>query len=177
MTESNRVAMVTGASRGLGLVIARVLAERGCRLVIGARGAEALAEAADTLQGPPAHTIDFAKEIQPILSTSCYECHGPEKEKAGLRLDDKQAALKGGDTGPAVSLDKPADSLLHKAINYTDGLEMPPSGKLPQAEIETLSKWVKGGLPWSTGGASSGAPSSREKLTFHGQTSWQMSHP
>jgi len=50
MTESNRVAIVTGASRGLGLVIARVLADRGCRVVIGARGADALAEAADALR-------------------------------------------------------------------------------------------------------------------------------
>jgi len=50
MTESNRVAIVTGASRGLGLVIARVLADRGWRVVIGARGADALAEAADALR-------------------------------------------------------------------------------------------------------------------------------
>src|SRR3954447_2989158 len=50
MSESNRVAIVTGASRGLGLVIARVLADRGYRLVIGARGADALARAADDLR-------------------------------------------------------------------------------------------------------------------------------
>ena len=63
MTESNRVAMVTGASRGLGLVIARVLAERGCRLVIGARGAEALAEAADTLQARGAQVTAISGDI------------------------------------------------------------------------------------------------------------------
>src|SRR4051812_10016500 len=50
----------------------------------------------------PTPAIDFAKDIQPIFSTSCYECHGPDKQKAGLRLDDKQAALKGGDSGPLL---------------------------------------------------------------------------
>jgi hypothetical protein len=96
----------------------------------------------------------FEKEVRPILTQRCHKCHGGEaKTKGGLRLTARETVLKGGDTGPAVSLDKPADSLLLKAINYTDGLEMPPTGKLPQAEIETLTKWVKGGLPWSTGGA------------------------
>src|SRR5438552_18449719 len=60
-------------------------------------------------------------------------------------------------TCPACFLDKPADSLLLKAIHYTDGLEMPPTGKLPQAEIDTLTKWVKAGVPWPPGGATSAA--------------------
>src|SRR2546430_554515 len=53
---------------------------------------------------PPAaaRQISFLKDIQPILTNSCYECHGPEKQKAGLRLDQKEAALKGGDTGPLL---------------------------------------------------------------------------
>src|SRR5262249_1768120 len=63
MTQSNRVAIVTGASRGLGLVIARVLADRGWRLVIGARGAEALAGAAATLQAHGAQVAEIAGGI------------------------------------------------------------------------------------------------------------------
>jgi mono/diheme cytochrome c family protein len=95
----------------------------------------------------------FDKEVRPILTQRCLKCHGGEaKIKGGLRLTARESLLKGGDTGPAVSLDKPADSLLLKAINYTDGLEMPPSGKLSPAEIATLTKWVKAGLPWSAGG-------------------------
>ncbi|MFM8219068.1 MAG: DUF1549 domain-containing protein, partial [Planctomycetaceae bacterium] len=54
--------------------------------------------------------------------------------------------LKGGDIGPVVSLEKPADSLLLKAIRY-DELKMPPSGQLPAGEIEILTQWVKEGLP------------------------------
>jgi NAD(P)-dependent dehydrogenase (short-subunit alcohol dehydrogenase family) len=63
MTESNRVAIVTGASRGLGLVISRVLTDRGWRLVIGARGAEALGEAAGTLRARGAQMIEVAGDI------------------------------------------------------------------------------------------------------------------
>src|SRR5207248_11751651 len=96
----------------------------------------------------------FDKEVRPILTQRCLKCHGGEaKIKGGLRLTARESVLKGGDTGPAVSLDKPADSLLLKAINYTDGLEMPPTGKLPSAGVEMLTNWVKGGLPWSAGGA------------------------
>jgi NAD(P)-dependent dehydrogenase (short-subunit alcohol dehydrogenase family) len=63
MTQSNRVAIVTGASRGLGLVIARVLAERGWRLVIGARGAEALNGTAGMLGARGAEVVAFAGDI------------------------------------------------------------------------------------------------------------------
>jgi NAD(P)-dependent dehydrogenase (short-subunit alcohol dehydrogenase family) len=63
MTQSNRVAIVTGASRGLGLVIARVLADRGWRLVIGARGAEALTEAGAALRARGAPVMEVAGDI------------------------------------------------------------------------------------------------------------------
>ena len=47
-------------------------------------------------ESPPAiRTVGFAKDIQPLLAASCYECHGPEKQKGGLRVDLKAAALKG----------------------------------------------------------------------------------
>ena len=101
----------------------------------------------------------FEKEVRPILTQRCLKCHGDEaKIKGGLRLTARESVLKGGDTGPAVSLDKPADSLLLKAINYSDGLEMPPTGKLPRAEIDTLTKWVKAGLPWSASGSAAVSP-------------------
>jgi NAD(P)-dependent dehydrogenase (short-subunit alcohol dehydrogenase family) len=63
MTQPNRVAIVTGASRGLGLVIARALADRGYSLVIGARGAEALADAAGALRARGARVIEVAGDI------------------------------------------------------------------------------------------------------------------
>ena len=47
--------------------------------------------------------VDFVKEIQPIFQKSCIECHGPDKQKGKLRLDNKEAALKGGEDGPAAT--------------------------------------------------------------------------
>src|SRR5580704_14228563 len=75
----------------------------------------------------------FEKQVQPILKARCLKCHGgEEKIRGGLRLSSRAAVLKGGDQGAAVVLDEPAESLLIQAINY-DGLEMPPSGKMPRA--------------------------------------------
>jgi hypothetical protein len=62
--------------------------------------------------------------------------------------------LRGGETGPAVDLAKPGASLLLQAVRY-EGLEMPPSGKLPAAQVATLTKWVERGAPMPAG---TGAP-------------------
>src|SRR5215472_5351579 len=52
--------------------------------------------------------VDFAKEVQPLLSNTCYECHGPQKQKGALRLDQKAAALRGGDSGALLVAGKSA---------------------------------------------------------------------
>ena len=92
----------------------------------------------------------FEKEVRPILAARCLECHasGEKPFKGGLRMDSRDAILKGGDTGPAVTLDKPAGSLLISAINYGDVYQMPPKSKLADHEIAVLTKWVEKGLPW-----------------------------
>jgi mono/diheme cytochrome c family protein len=53
---------------------------------------------------PPAasRSIDFGKDIQPIFEKQCYGCHGPKKQEAAFRLDQKDIALKGGELGPAI---------------------------------------------------------------------------
>ncbi|HKB42359.1 MAG TPA: DUF1549 domain-containing protein [Gemmataceae bacterium] len=93
----------------------------------------------------------FEKDVLPILQANCFKCHGAGKSRGGLRLNSRDTILKGGDTGPAVSLDKPAESLLLRAIHYKSDLQMPPAGKLPQKDIETLTRWVREGLPWTPG--------------------------
>lgn len=91
----------------------------------------------------------FAQDVLPILQTHCFSCHGGEQKIQGkLRLTSRELILTGGETGPAVSVDKPEESLLLEAIGYKS-LEMPPKGKLPQAQIDILTRWVKEGLPWS----------------------------
>jgi cytochrome c553 len=92
----------------------------------------------------------FEQQVRPILEAKCWSCHGPEKQRGGLRLDHPELLKKGGDLGPAVSLETPADSQLLRAINYED-LEMPPSGKLNAEQIAVLTKWVELGVPWTPG--------------------------
>ncbi len=92
----------------------------------------------------------FEKDVLPVLQKHCFKCHGddPEKVKGGLNLATRAAILQGGDSGPAVDLAQPAASLLLKAIHYQDdAYKMPPKGKLPDADLATLEKWVKAGLP------------------------------
>ena len=67
----------------------------------------------------------------------------------GLRLDSREAVLKGGASGPAIQLDNPEASLLLQAVTHThERLKMPPQGKLPDAEIAVLSSWIKAGAYW-----------------------------
>ncbi|RYD83867.1 MAG: DUF1549 domain-containing protein, partial [Verrucomicrobiaceae bacterium] len=93
----------------------------------------------------------FEGKIRPILADKCYKCHSIEegKVKGGLTLDTQAGLLKGGDTGPAVKPNDPANSLLIQAVLYTDpDLQMPPKGeKLTDQEIADLTAWVKMGAP------------------------------
>src|SRR5438445_5473231 len=78
----------------------------------------------------------FEKKIRPILIANCYECHSEKakKLKGGLRLDTREGVRKGGDSGPVLVPGKPNESLLLKAVRYTDDeLKMPLKGKLPDA--------------------------------------------
>ena len=76
--------------------------------------------------------VDFTRDIQPIFQASCYGCHGPEKQKGGLRLDQKAPALKGGDSGPLLVPRKSADSLLIQAVAGTKpDLERMPRKREP----------------------------------------------
>ena len=91
----------------------------------------------------------YETEVQPILKARCLKCHGGgPKVKASFRVDSREGLLRGGDLGPAISLETPGESRLLQAIHYEE-LEMPPGGKLPAREIEVLTRWVNDGVPWS----------------------------
>src|SRR5262245_48966698 len=94
---------------------------------------------------------DFIREVQPVLESRCWGCHGPKLQMHGLRLDRRADALKGGGSGvPAIVPGKSAQSLL---IKYVSGLDrdviMRPAGeRLKRAEIETLRTWIDSGAAW-----------------------------
>src|SRR5437762_4986084 len=91
----------------------------------------------------------FEKKVRPVLTERCLECHSPEKKvKGGLRLDNREGWVKGGDNGPALVPGDPEKSLLVTAIRYKDrDLQMPEKRKLPDEEIAILEQWVKMGAP------------------------------
>lgn len=109
----------------------------------------AQAEETPPATGKPA-SMDFRlfeTAVRPILATRCVKCHGSEKQESGLRLDSRQAMIKGGDSGPAIVPGKPEESLLIEAIRY-DSYEMPPDEQLPDPEIAGIVQWVEAGASW-----------------------------
>ena len=95
--------------------------------------------------------VDFAREIQPLLASRCYDCHGPAKDKGGLRLNEATNARKGGESGePAIIPGRSADSLLLKRVLTADEEEvMPQKGpRLSPAEIALLRRWIDEGAVW-----------------------------
>ncbi len=110
------------------------------------------AEAGDS--APNAGKLDpaveefFEAKVRPLLVARCFECHGTEKPKGGLRLNARDSMLKGGEGGPVVVPGKPEESPLIEAIRYEGDVQMPPKGKLKAEEIAVLTDWVKRGAPW-----------------------------
>ena len=93
----------------------------------------------------------FADVVKPVLEKNCISCHGPEKAKAGLRLDTHPGLLKGSEHGPVLLAGKAADSEMIKRLALPAGQEdhMPPEGKpQPSADdIALLRWWIDAGAP------------------------------
>src|SRR5882757_9390392 len=67
----------------------------------------------------------FEKSIRPVLAEQCYKCHGPDKQKAALRVDSRAAILKGTDEGPVVVIGKPDESEFIKSLKHIGDSKMP----------------------------------------------------
>ncbi|MGV3486256.1 MAG: PSD1 and planctomycete cytochrome C domain-containing protein, partial [Planctomycetaceae bacterium] len=93
------------------------------------------------------HDAFFNESVLPILQTHCFKCHADKQEKGGFRLDLRSRLIAGGESGAVIDFESPEESVLLQAIRY-EGYEMPPRGKLPEAEIATLEKWVSLGAPY-----------------------------
>ncbi|MEY4394207.1 MAG: hypothetical protein RL595_1456 [Planctomycetota bacterium] len=103
------------------------------------------------LGADPAAKLDFKKDIAPIFSQHCLECHGAGKQRGGLRLDRADLAMRGGDSGtPVLVPKKPEESLLIQIITKgREGKVMPPKGeKVPPAKVELLKRWILEGANW-----------------------------
>ena len=94
-----------------------------------------------------AATVDYEKQIKPVLKARCFSCHGALKQEGGLRLDTGKLIRKGGDSGAAIAAGKPDESFLIERISDPDeSSRMPPEGKpLSPDQIELFRKWIAAG--------------------------------
>ena len=95
-------------------------------------------------------TVDFVKDIQPLFRETCHKCHGSSRKEAGLRLDRRDDAFNGGDSGPLFVVGKSAESLLIKYVAGVDpDVVMPPEGdKLSDEQIGLIRAWIDQGAKW-----------------------------
>ena len=103
------------------------------------------------LASGPARPVDFERDIRPLLVQHCQTCHGPSKQKGGLRLDLKAAAFQGGDSGPVIVKGNAAESLIVQlASGQEEDRVMPPKGpRLTADELGTLRAWIDQGASWT----------------------------
>jgi len=92
--------------------------------------------------------VDFARDIEPLLKR-CQVCHGAQQQMSGFRVDQKEAALKGGALGKDIQPGNSAGSRLIRLVAGVDGKVMPPMGaRLTAAEVGLLRAWIDQGRDW-----------------------------
>jgi cytochrome c553 len=102
--------------------------------------------------GDSAKAEFFEKQVRPVLTEHCYDCHSTSTRSAGgLRVDDRDALLTGGKSGAAINLEKPDESLILQRILSTDTKKRMPKGEddpLPAATVANVRKWIAEGAFW-----------------------------
>jgi mono/diheme cytochrome c family protein len=96
--------------------------------------------------------VNFDTDIKPILTANCFKCHGPEKQKGGLRLDSRKDALLGGNSGPVIVVGKSAESkLIHAVAGVDPDTKMPPGDKsLSSEQVGKLRAWIDQGADYGS---------------------------
>ncbi len=108
-----------------------------------------LSQPSATIGADPNEAIEFfERNVRPVLADHCWKCHGPDKQWASLRLDSREAILRGGDSGPAIVPGKPDESRLVQAVRHQGDVQMPPDEELNEKQIASLTRWVEIGAPW-----------------------------
>jgi len=98
-----------------------------------------------------ASALDYETQIKPIFENNCIDCHGPDKDKAGLRVDKRAILIRGGDSGAAAIV--PGDATKSHLLDMIKGKDpdeiMPPKGDpLKKSEIALIEKWIIEGAQW-----------------------------
>ncbi len=136
-------------------------------LGVGVAARQAPAPAAAATATPAASAELFETRVRPLLAANCYACH-TASAMGGLRLDSREALLKGGDTGAVIEPGQPDTSTLIKVLQHAAGFPAMPKGraKLPQAEIDAVAEWVRAGAPWPGAATTTAAPAAAVEKTI-----------
>jgi hypothetical protein len=92
--------------------------------------------------------VEYLRDVKPVLSESCYKCHGASQQKSGLRLDTVAFAIKGGENGPGFKPGNSAESLLVQLLKGTHpAVAAMPYKKPPltTAQIKAIAEWIDAG--------------------------------
>jgi cytochrome c553 len=117
----------------------------------------------------------FESRIRPLLLEHCVQCHGADKQEAGLRLDSSASVVLGGEGGPVVVPGFPEKSPLITAVRYLGDIKMPPKQKLTENQIAILTEWVASGAQWpASENASASARSSEFAISLNQRNWWSF---
>jgi hypothetical protein len=103
---------------------------------------------------PLPEAVEFNRDIRPIFSDNCFNCHGPDKakRKVDFRLDTEEGAFARRKDGPVIVPGKPQESELFRRITSEDEAERMPQGKsgrrLSEREVALIRRWIEQGAKW-----------------------------
>ena len=96
--------------------------------------------------------VDYTRDVKPILEKYCYDCHGPNQQLSGLRLDRKKDVEQGGYSGQIIIPGDGEGSRIVRMIGGIDGMPMPIGEPKPtRADIDTIRAWIDQGAVWPDG--------------------------
>lgn len=98
----------------------------------------------------PSENDLFEIYVRPTFVRHCIKCHGDVKQEGGLKLTSIEDLITGGETGAAIVLGKPEESLLIEALRY-ESVEMPPNGQLDEKTTNGIAQWIRTGAKWPKG--------------------------
>lgn len=97
--------------------------------------------------------VTYKDHVEPLLRKHCLSCHNPDKSKSDLDVSTYQKLLAGGASGEAVKPGSPDQSLLFRVVSHQAEPNMPPKGKIPDADLAVIKKWIEKGAPETAVGA------------------------
>lgn len=92
--------------------------------------------------------VSFERDVKPVLEAKCLQCHGPAMQMGKLDLRTREAALRGGEKGPAFLAGDAEKSALYRRVVGLEKPAMPMGGKLADGAIDVLKRWIDAGAHW-----------------------------